>query len=356
MANENSKITPQQRALLFGSATRQHWQMIGTKEVTGGAQSVSFRIPKSRILSGLRLMVDADIKVTHASSTAFTCDKLTPYKIIRRVAINLNNGFSPIVVSGESAALLNMFRPNGKMVFPASDTSTLCKCPATFTASSSGTSNKFAFMLELPLVLNERDPVGMVLAQNQETSIDLEVDICNGAELVNNASGYTVTITSAKLTAATVSYSIPTNANAFPDMSVLKIWDDRTETFAGSGQNHIKLPVGMIYRKMIVKLVDENGAAMADSAITGNFEITLNTADVPYVVSPAMLRMINKSQLGFELPAGCYAFDWSYQGISNYGGSRDYIDAERISELNLRFTTSGGGKCVIISEKLSRLI
>ena len=351
----DNKITAQQRALNFGASTRQHWQMIGTKEINGGAQTASFRVPKSRILSGFRVLVDADVKVTGAAGT-LELDKLAPYRILRRVAVNLNNGFSPIVLSGESAATLNLFKLNPGMVFPAADDTTLCKCPTSFTASTGGTSNKFSFMLDLPLVLNDRDPVGMILAQNNETAIDLECDICNGGELINNKSGYTVDITSVKITAATISYSIPTSPNAFPDMSVLKIWDDRTETFAGSGMNHVKLNTGLIYRKLIIKMLNDDGTPMGLDKMTGNIELVLNTADAPYSISPAMLRMVNKEQVGVALPDGCYAFDFSYQGIANMGGSRDYIDAERISEFTLRFNTATSGKCVVIAEKLSRLV
>lgn len=354
----DNKITAQQRALLFGASTRQHWQMIGSQDISGGAQTATFRVPKSRILQGFRLLVDAEIKVkgSAASIPASEIGKLYPYRIIRRLAVNLNNGFSPIVCSGESMAIMNMFTLHPEMIVPNAEDKTLCKAPDTLTCSSEGSTNKFAFMIDVPLTLNDRDPVGLILAQNQETAIDFEVDICNGSEIVNNKNGVTVEVSKVKLTVATTTYSIPTNANAFPDMSVLKVVDDRTETFAGSGQNHVKLPCGMIYRKLIVKMLNEDGTPMSIDNMTGNLELTLNTADHPYSISPAMLRQINKSQLGMALPEGCFAFDFTYQGISNMGGSRDYIDAERISEFTMRFTTATAGKCVVIAEKLSRLV
>ena len=56
MANSN-QLTAQQRAALFGASTRQHWQMIGKQEVTGGAQTIQFRVPKARILRGMKLWI-----------------------------------------------------------------------------------------------------------------------------------------------------------------------------------------------------------------------------------------------------------------------------------------------------------
>ena len=350
----DNKISAQQRALNFGASTRQHWQMIGSKEVTGGAQTISFRVPKSRILAGFRLMVQGGLNATAQGAI----DEMGLYRAIRAVRVNLNNGFSPIVMSGESLAVMNMFRLNPGIVYPNPDNkNTLCyfdnwdfEGAATMWAKS-GIAVNFGFMLDIPLTLNDRDPVGMVLAQNAETSIDLEIDIADPSEVLGDAGVYE----GVRVIAAATTYSIPTNANAFPDMSVLKVWHDRRDTFT-AGLAHIKLPVGMIYRKLIIKLEDEDGNALTPDDINGNIELVLNTADTPYSINPAMLRMITTAQLGYDLPEGYYAFDFTYQGITNLGGSRDYIDCERVSEFTLRFNPAVSGRCTIVSEMLSRLV
>ena len=82
----------------------------------------------------------------------------------------------------------------------------------------------------------------------------------------------------------------------------------------------------------------------------------MNTADIPYSISPNMLRKLNLMQSGVALPDGCYFFSFDWQGIIGMGGSRDYIDAERISELAIRFNSSVPGKLTVVSEKISRLI
>ena len=95
---------------------------------------------------------------------------------------------------------------------------------------------------------------------------------------------------------------------------------------------------------------------MSADDITSNIELVLNTADVPYSVSPKMLKHINTMQAGISYPDGCYYFSFDFQGVNGYGGSRDYIDAERITEFAVRFNAAKAGKLTIISEKLSRLI
>lgn len=351
----NAKITPQQRAQLFGAATRQHWQMLGTQTANGGSSTLSFRVPKVRLLQSVKLLVEATINVK--GSAAYTFTGLEPYALLRRVQLDLNNGFAPVVASAEEIAMINLLKPNGAMIFPAADDTTLCKVSnaKAWNAASGGTDNTIKFALDLPLTLNERDPVGLILAQNAETAIDINCDIANGGELVKHKDGYTVAIKEVKITPMVCTFSVPASSAAFPDLSVLKIVDSRTEVFSGSGLKHVKLPTGQIYRKMIFAFADETGAPMTDDGITSNLEITFNTADVPYSVSPAMLRMVNKMQLGYELPKGVYALPLDWQGIPNYGGSRDYIDSESITELTLRFNSAAGGSVRIITEKLSRL-
>lgn len=349
------RLTAQQRAALFAASTRQHFQMIGTESVSGGAQTVTFRVPKARILQGLRLLVEADVKVKHASGTAKALGKFDVYKMLRRVSVDLNNGFSPIVCGGYEIALMNTLYPHGEMVQASPNGDTLCKAPASLSASSSGTSNKIEFMLDLPLTLNYRDTNGLILAQNAETSIDCVIDLANAAEIVGNASGYTLEYTSVKISAMTTTFSVPARSDWFPDLSILKILDTRNETFT-AGNAYVKLPTGMIYRKMVLCFYDADGNAMTDDDITSNIEIVMNTADIPYSISPKLLRATNLMQSGVKMPEGVYFWSFDWQGIIGYGGSRDYVDAERISELAIRFNAAKAGKLVVASEKLSRLI
>lgn len=353
---ETQKLTAQQRAQLFAASTRQHYQMLGQQEVSGGAQTISFRIPKARILQGIRLYVEAKVNVKHASGTAKALGPLDAYKIFRRISLDLNNGFMPIVVSGYQAALLNMLSPLPEMVKASADGTTLCKCPASLTASSSGTDNTIEFMLDLPITLNYRDTTGLILAQNTETNIDLTCDIANAGDIIDNASGYTCEFTSLKIKPQVTSFSIPAKSEWFPDMSILKIWSARSETFT-AGQNYIKMQTGMIYRKLIFMFETSDGAAMTPEELTSNLELVLNTADIPYSIDPKMLKAVNKMQIGTDVPEGVYFFAFDWQGFApGYSGSRDYIDAERVTEFAVRFNAANPGKLTIISEQLSRLI
>jgi hypothetical protein len=68
-----------------------------------------------------------------------------------------------------------------------------------------------------------------------------------------------------------------------------------------------------------------------------------------------MLAAKNTRMYGAPLPVGLWAFDFSYQGMVSYGGTRDYIDTERLSQLDLRFGAGAAGTAWVILEQLARV-
>lgn len=349
------KLTTQQRMAMFAQATRQNIQMLPQQSTTLGASTVQFTLPKARLLSKIWIDFDIKVKIKHASGTAPTTDKFTPFKLIRRLSLDLNNGFSPYIIGGKELAIYNAIRQNPGVIFPQSTDESGYNYMPSLTASSAGTSNNLKFTVEMPVTLNDRDLIGLILLQSAETSVTLSVDLANGGDLLDNASGYTVDIESIKITPAVETFSIPAVAEAMPDLSVLKLVSSRQDAFPGSGQNIIKLATGTIYRKLAFYVTDETGVAFADSDFSSNIELVFNQADVTYSVRAENLRHMNESHFGHALPKGVYVFDFSYNGISNYGGTRDLIDTALLSEFWVRFNSAKAGKISIINENIARL-
>ncbi|PAE46184.1 hypothetical protein CHH95_21770, partial [Bacillus licheniformis] len=90
-------------------------------------------------------------------------------------------------------------------------------------ASASGKDARIKFQVALPLTLNDRDPVGLVLLQNEETSVTLSIDTARAQDAFALASGDTVTLKSLKITPTVETFSIPAIKEAMPDISVLKL-------------------------------------------------------------------------------------------------------------------------------------
>lgn len=353
VAQSNKRISPAERANIFAQTTRRHWQMMAGKSGAAGT-TVKFDLDKIRLGARVRLMVEATLTAVHASSTSYTEKTFAPWPLLRRVSVDMNNGFAPFLVSGRDLYFYNMIMGNAALLDVA--TSGRGKNVMGLTAAAdTGAANTIRFFCDLPFQLNERDPIGMLLLQNKETLVTISIDLGQRTDIVADASGYTFTLGNVTITPMVDTYSIPAVAEGFPDISILKLVQSTSEDIAGAGLKTIKLPPGTTYRKIALFIADSNGAGIADASFTGDFELVFNGADSPYRINPKMLAAINTEMYGKALPQGLYVFDFSYQGIPNYGGSRDYIDSERLTELWFRYYAPAAGSITAVYEVLSRL-
>ena len=350
-------MTVQQRNALFAQATRQNIQGMAKKKITQGATTVSFEIPKARLLSKIWLEIDYKFKLKSSTVTSVNTSKLTPYAPIRRISLDLNNGWSPYVLDGKSYAVLAGMRQQSHVVYPQSESEKgFCYCPETLTASASGASNTMRTTIELPLCLNDRDPIGIILAQSPETLIEVKVDFEPESSMIPLEDGVTLEVEEITVQPIVETFSIPAVQEAFPDISVVKLCTSRTEMFAGNGQNLIDLVTGTIYRKIAFIIEDLDGNPFSDDDITSNIDLIFNTADVNYSIPAKLIRHKNEMQFGEEQPKGVYIFDFSDNGIPNYGGTRDYIDSTKLTMFQVRFNSNKAGRIRIVSENLARLV
>ena len=349
MANQTpaakQQLSPALKAQLFAQATRQNWQPLPAQALVEGG-SVSFNIPKVRLLSRVLVDITGTFKAAHATLTSLTKARFAPFSLVKQARMQINNGFNPYQVSGKGGYIYNS---TSKAVDVVDAITTLGN-----TASVAGTTNSISMLLDLSTVLNDRDPVGLVLAQNQETVITVTLDFNTIAALFADA-GITISSVAVNVTPIVETYSIPAAVDAIPDLSVLKLVMDQAYSIAASGSTfYIKMPVGLTYRKILLNFEDGSGAALTDAQI-GNLSIVFNQADTPYIVPAAVLRKMNTMMYGAALPAGVLAFDFSYQGIPNLGGARDYIDTERLTEFWISCVPRTTGTVQVISETLARL-
>lgn len=353
-ATQQKQLSPQDRAILFAQSTRQNFQTLPSQRVTAENTTIQFTLPKVRLLSRIMLYVEATATLSSTAGTIAT-SAYSPFNILRRVALDLNNGFSPVILSGQDMMLYDRIGLDSQAYVPS--TNSKANTYVENLATGPGKDNKIHFTLNIPVTLNQRDMVGLVLLQNDEssTTLSVDVDVLANAYTLNVGNSDVVTFKDLTITPMLETYSIPPIKEAFPDISVLKLLSSKKEIFQGGGSSVVKLPVGTIYRKMILKFTKDDGTPMTDADFVGNIELLFNQADIPYSVKPQILSALNHRQYNTVLPAGVYVFDYSDNGIPNYGGSRDYIDSERLTELWIRFNSNVSGNITVISETLSRL-
>ena len=171
---ETKKISAQERAMYFAQSTRQTFQTLPTKSVTSEQNTMQFTIPKARLLSKIILEVEA-VATLKSNTGTIAYDPMTPYGVLRRISLDLNNGFSPFIVSGKDMYLYSINRLNPEVLNVQNNTRGVNYVENA--ASASGKDARIKFQIVLPVTLNDRDAVGLVLLQNEETSVTMTVDV-----------------------------------------------------------------------------------------------------------------------------------------------------------------------------------
>lgn len=359
VVQQTQAVSPAQRAQSFAQMTRQH---LLTRPYLAGQENnvVTFSLDKVRLTSKILLLIEGSFKVAHETAPSFTPKTFAPFDLIRSINVEINNGFKPFTLNGREVYWYNLAQENANQVAIAVEANP-ADVPArglnylSNAASSSGTTNYFRMSIELPFTLNERDPIGLLLTQNEETLVTVSLSFGSIADMFSSATGYTISNVAFTITPVVQSYSVPPVQSAFPDISILKLVQSTRESIAGPGQFSMKLPVGLTYRKLFLYLEDYLGAGVPDEDISGNIELIFNAADFPYQVAPKVLAVQNSVQFGMAMPTGLYVFDFSYQGTPNYGGARDYIDTERLTEFWVNVNIPYQGYITAVYELLSRL-
>ena len=340
MVQEQRQLTPQEKAMLFNQNTRQHLIALPSRALPPST-TVEIEIPKVRLTS--RILLELSGTVTMTGTGSATLNPSRAARFIRNLRLSINNGFNPFQISGRGLFLYNHLLNSG-VGETVDDQNTL--------GVTRGAANPFRLFLEVPITLNQRDTIGLINTANQQTTVTLVIDTDTLASLFTSSeTGLTSDI---RITPHVESFAIPQNPQAIPDLSILKLVHEFSQAIPSAGDVTFDLQTGLVYRKIIAIYEDAAGVGLPVTALS-NFNLVLNQADFPYMVTPQTLRDLNHRAYSHALPDGVYVFDFTGGAQPNYGGSRDYIDTERLTEFWLRTNSSVAGRLTVITETLARL-
>jgi hypothetical protein len=351
-----------EKNMIFAQLTRQNIQREPQFTIEE-SKTYRFSLPQTRYTSGIKLLITGTFDVTHSSATTWTPARFAPYNLVSNIKVDLNNGFAPYSVSGVGAYINSLARPNNTPFLTNETTATnrgLSKiAPATGSASSSGATNTIQLVYDLPLVINERDPIGLIMTQDSETHVTVEFSMGTILDMFSSATGYSIDNISLICQPVIESYTIPVNPIAsnpntpLVDLNTVKLVQEQTFTVSATGEYIVRLPIGTTYRRVFLDL-SSSGTALTDANVS-SIQVKLNQADVPYSFTGQQLSTINELQLGNPLPLGLFMFDFTYLGFVNYGGSRDYIDTDGLNEFWIVLTLGATGTIKTVYESLVRL-
>ncbi len=314
----------------FLNATRQNIRKIGTMDYEAG-NKVTKDLPRTGLLANLYVRVKGTLTVTPNSGTASLKPEYygKPYGLLDRLSLTANSGTDIVNTSGMGLAVRNMIAESSVLDLPANNLEEAVSGNPVFQFGTASGDNATEFTLKIPVMINDRDPVGLILLQNGETLMTLGLDWANPTNLFDLTSDATVSF-SGKAHVTMEYFSVPANKEDYPDLSMAHtILEDKVD-IDGTGDKEYTIPRGNIYMRVIHRAMLNASPAGFDDI--DSLRLVYNQSESPYHLDAHDALTIQRDRYKRDLPQGVFAWDWAYQGIAGLGGSRDFINSKQITD------------------------
>lgn len=339
---------------------------VGSTTVTwasGTASSPSvprsrFVLPKVGLLSRLYVDIDGGSSTAYdftagGGTGAVAADGRGPWQIVDGITLKVNGGSGWFDVSGFAAYLINSIESADAYVqdvpgtayttAPTDVASALFDYPA-------AADGQPRFGIEVPLCLGPSNPLGMILLQNDLTTVELELrwGILSAYAVLAGGASATLTLTATVIAEV---FDIPP-ADAFaaffrPMLRWAHWWREERQdvTSSGRGANIVTLDNHDTYLRVLHTLI-RNSVVNTDNVT--DLRLTLNRTHVQYDHDDATHLRRQRHQLGKDLPA----FLWNFFAS---GTLRDVIHADAYTDIRSELDISSiTGTCFLLTatEKL----
>lgn len=327
--------------MAFIDATRQNFTELPAQPYTNEGR-LYYTLPKVGLLSRLFLHISGTMTTTPGTGSVALSER-TAFNLFKRIRLVANSGASIFDVSGYGTYLINtVLRKNADITSSPIDTGIKT---LVYNAPVESGANTWNAILEIPIAINERDPIGLVLLQNNATQLVLEVDL-------NPAYGTTDIIAPIKVTGnATASFSgnigcmmeyftVPRNAEDYPALNVIHQWLEQSDAISSAGAFNKSLLRGNTYMRLMHYATI--GGAL-NSAYIEKLRILYNQSEVPYTINQISQLGIQRARYGRDLPKGTFVHDWYMSnGQVGLGNSRDFINSANVTEFQTEVNIKSG--------------
>jgi len=303
----------------FVANTRRKVVQIPTQTRPAGGGTTSINLPKTGLLAGIFLAIRGTV-----GGTVTTANPLGFSSIINRVRLTLNSGIDIFNVSG----------PGYNYLLREVLESEYIDISGQNNARSAVTAAAFNLDMFIPVAINMRDPLGLILLQNEQTLLTLNIDWNADTNVVLTGGG-TVTATAVPYIEL---FTVPVDPQDFPPINIIhQILEDQ-QAISGAQDWVYNWPRGNTYLQVLHGV--GIGAAGADgfnkAQIRVNQSDYLQSTDVPF------LDLEFRRVRGRARPAGGIFFDLlGTSGIGNYGLTRDVFNSSLVTDLASVITTTG---------------
>lgn len=303
------------------------------------------RLPQIGLLSRIYVDIDGGSSTAYdftagGGSGAVPARGDGPYGIIDNLALKINGGAGFYNVSGFGSYLLlaaeDAFNPKALANGTAYGTANINVTDAVFKYDPTQ-DHRPQFGLEIPLSLTPGNPLGMILAGNDQTTIDLEITwgTLDKFALLSGGASATLTLTA---TVFIEYFDVPNRAAFDGYVRPMLQWahwnneEQQTITAQGAGVNYVTLD-NHDNVLQVMHTVETNSALDTDHV--DRLKFILNRAHVLHDLNKrAFLRMQRRSLGGKDLPALFWTF-WDTRTL------RDAIRADAYTDIRSQIDISG---------------
>jgi hypothetical protein len=314
----------------FADKTRRKVINLGSV-AKGTTNPISFEIPKTGLLAGIFINITGTVAGVIAAP-----NPLGKACIVRRVRLLANAGLNLIDISGpEYHYLLRDYIDGYADPAVSSD------------ARSAVAAAAFDVSMYLPVAYNSRDPLGLVLLQNEQTQLILQVEFEADA-----------TVDPAAVVTATVQpfielFTVPPKAEDMPPLNTAHtiIGDERV--VAGAGDYEYKWPRGNTY----VQVLHGLGMAVAGADGFSAARYVINQSDlIEGIYTPNELDLAFEKSHGRTRLPGTVAFDFAgTSGLGMFGSARDLVYSQMVTDISSIITATGAGTLYTVRRQLVSL-
>jgi len=304
----------------FVANTRRKIVQIPTQTRPVGGGTTSINLPKTGLLASISLAIRGTV-----GGTVTTANPLGMASIINRVRLTLNSGIDIFNVSGVGYHYLLRNAIESEYI----DTSSQSNATAAVTAAA------FNLDMVIPVAINMRDPLGLILLQNEQTLLTLNIDWTADGSVVLTGGG---TVSSATAVPYIELFTVPVDPQDFPPINIVHQTLEDQQAISGAQDWVYNWPRGNTYLQVMHGV--GVGAAGADGFSKAQIRVNqsdyLQSTDIPY------LDMEFRRMRGRARPAGGIFFDLlASSGLGNYGLTRDVFNSALVTDLASVVTTTG---------------
>jgi hypothetical protein len=296
------------------------------KPTGGGTSAINF--PKTGMLAAIHIAIRGSI-----AGTLTVPNALGMSSIINRLRVTLNSGIDVVNISGAGMHYLLREVVGPEYIDPYGQSN----------ARSAVTAAAFNLDLHVPIAINDRDPVGLIMLQNEQTLLTLSIDWASDTTV---ATGATVTATATPYVEV---FTVPVDPQDYPPLNILhQILEDQQQV-SGAGDYTYNWPRGNTY----LQILHGMGIGAAGTDNFSKFAVRVNQSDYLQQTDVKYLDLEFRRLRGRARPAGGIFIDLlATSGLGNFGLTRDVFNSALVTDLASVITASAAGTLFTVRRQL----